>query len=221
MSLIKRPSTMKMAPPGYHVVSRQVRISKTGIKYYVKAHVRKNRGKKIVLLPENILYLYWHGDTDYPSLGAIKGFKDFPELDSVIQFWLQHWKEFGLSFPSDIDPLLIKAIIAKESSFRPKASAKGSTAYGLMQITDKTRRDIRNINDGILDLERKDLEDPVISIAMGIRWLSYKYSSIGKGVKKDLYNTIKYYYDKNKGDDYAKDVLNFYHSSARKPRRSH
>ncbi len=136
-------------------------------------------------------------------VGAIKGFKDFPELDSVIQFWLQYWKEFGLSFPSDIDPLVIKAIIAKESSFRPKASAKGSTAYGLMQITDKTRRDIRNINDGILDLERKDLEDPVISIAMGIRWLSYKYSSIGKGVKKDLYNTIKYYYDKNKGDDYA------------------
>jgi hypothetical protein len=135
MSLIKRPSTMKMAPPGYHVVSRQARISKTGIKYYVKAHVRKNRGKKIVLLPEKILYLYWHGDTDYPSLGPIKGFMDFPELDSVIQFWLQYWKEFGLSFPSDIDPLVIKAIIANEFSFRPKASAKGSTAYGLMQIT--------------------------------------------------------------------------------------
>ena len=88
-----------------------------------------------------------------------------------------------------------------------------------MQITDKTRRDIKNINDGILDLERKDLEDPVISIAMGIRWLSYKYSSIGKGFKKDLYNTIKYYYDKNKGDDYAKDVLDFYHASISKPEK--
>lgn len=204
---------MKMAPQGNHVVSRQVRVSKRGIKYYVKAHVRRNRGRKIVLLPENILYLYWHGDREYPPVGTIKGFKEFPELDSVIQFWLQYWKEFGLSFPNDIDPLLIKAIIAKESSFRPKANASGSTAYGLMQITDKTRRDIKNINDGILDLERKDLEDPVISIAMGIRWLSYKYLSIGKGVKKDLYNTVRYYYDKNKGDEYARDVLNLYNSS--------
>jgi hypothetical protein len=213
MSLIKRPPTMKMAPPGSHVVSRQVRVSKTGVKYYVKAHIRRNRGKKIVLLPENILYLYWHGNRDYPAIGAIKGFKEFPELDSVIQFWLEYWKEFGLPFPNDINPLLIKAIIAKESSFRPRASAAGSTAYGLMQITDKTRRDIKHINDGILDLERKDLEDPVISIAMGIRWLSYKYLSIGTGVKKDLYNTVKYYYDKNKGDEYAKDVLNLYNSS--------
>ena len=53
---------MKMAPPGSHVVSRQARISKNDIKYFVKTHIRKNRGKKIVLLPENLLYLYWHGD---------------------------------------------------------------------------------------------------------------------------------------------------------------
>lgn len=66
---------------------------------------------------------------------------------------------------------------------------------------------------GYLIFERKDLEDPVISIAMGIRWLSYKYTSIGKGVKKDLYNTVKYYYDKNKGDDYAHEVLNLYNAS--------
>ena len=80
-----------------------------------------------------------------------------------------------------------------------------------MQITNKTRKDILNINDGILDLERKDLEDPVINIAMGVRWISYKYSCIGKGVKKDLYNTIKNYYDKNEGDEYAKKVLSLYH----------
>lgn len=210
---------MKMAPPGHHVVSRQARISKFGIKYYVKAHVRRNRGKKIVLLPENILYLYWHGDREYPSLGSIKGFEEFRELDSVIQFWLQYWKEFGLPFPKNIDPLLIKAIIAKESSFRLFASATGSSAYGLMQITNKTRKDIKGIQDGILDLEREDLKDPVISIAMGIRWLSYKYSSINKGVKKDLYNTVKYYYDKNKGDEYAHEVLNLYYASISKSKK--
>lgn len=62
MSLLKRPPLLKMAPPGSHVVKKHARITEEGVKYYVKAHHRKNRGKKIVLLPENILYLYWHGD---------------------------------------------------------------------------------------------------------------------------------------------------------------
>lgn len=210
MSLIRRPPTLKMAPPGSHVVTRQTRISKNGVKYFVKAHVRKNRGKKIVLLPENLLYLFWHGNNEYPTIGAVKGFPEFPELDTVIYFWLNYWQEFGLPFPKNLDPMIVKVMIAVESSFRPKVGAKESSAFGLMQITNKTRKDILNINDGILDLERKDLEDPVINISMGIRWISYKYSSIGKGVKKDLYNTIKYYYDKRKGDEYAHKVLSLY-----------
>ena len=213
MSLIKRPPTLKMAPHGSHVVARQARISKNGIRYFVKAHVRRNRGKKIVLLPENRLYLFWHGDREYPTIGAVKGFPKFPELDAFIYFWLNYWQEFGLPFPKGLDPMVIKTMIAIESSFRPKIGTKGSSAYGLMQITDTTRRDVKNINDGILDLERKDLEDPVINIAMGIRWISYKYASIGKGVKKDLFNTIKYYYDKKKGDHYAHKVLNLYNLS--------
>jgi len=83
-----------------------------------------------------------------------------------------------------------------------------------MQITNKTRKDAKNINDGILDLERKDLEDPVINIAMGVRWMSYKFSCIGKGLKKDLYNTVKYYYDKNVGDEYAHKVLDLYNATS-------
>jgi hypothetical protein len=43
MSLIKRLSTLKMAPPGYHVVKKHLKVSVTGIKYYVKAHLRKNK----------------------------------------------------------------------------------------------------------------------------------------------------------------------------------
>ena len=62
MSLLKRPHTLKMATPGSHVVKRHGKVSQNGIKYYVKAHTRKNRGKKAILLPENLLYLYWHGD---------------------------------------------------------------------------------------------------------------------------------------------------------------
>jgi hypothetical protein len=168
-----------MAPPGSHVVKKQARISKNGIKYFVKAHIRKNRGKKVVLLPENLLYLYWHGDRVYPNLGKVKGYGEFPELDSVIQFWLSFWKDEGLKFPKDLDPFMIKTIIAVESRFIPAVRTKipGSSATGLMQVTDTTRRDLNgksedskyNLKDNFLDLEMTDLTDPVLNIAAGIR----------------------------------------------------
>lgn len=138
MGIVKRPPTFKMALLGSHVVKKQARISKNGIKYFVKAHIRKNRGKKVVLLPENLLYLYWHGDREYQNLGKVKGYGEFPELDSIIQFWPNFWKEQGLKFPEDLDPFLIKAIIAVESRFIPAVRTKisGSSATGLMQVTN-------------------------------------------------------------------------------------
>ncbi len=204
MSIIKRPPTLKMAPPGSHVVKKQARISKNGIKYFVKAHLRKNRGKKVVLLPENLLYLYWHGDREYPNLGKVKGYEEFPELDSVIQFWLNFWKEQGLKFPEDLDPFLIKTIIAIESRFRPavRTNLPGSSATGLMQVTNTTRKDLNgksedsqyNLKNNYLDLEMSDLADPVINIAAGIRWLSHKYTKPKTGAKKNLFNMFKGYY---------------------------
>lgn len=213
MSLIKRPPTLKMAPPGSHVVSRQAKISKNGIKYFVKAHVRKNRGKKIVLLPENILYLFWHADLDFPRLGKVKGYDEYPELDAVIQFWFEYWKEYGLPFPKDFDPFIVKVMIAIESSFRPRARSKKSSAFGLMQLLEDTRKNIKNLNDGVIDLEISDLEDSVINIAAGIRWISYKYHCIPKKFPKNLFNAIRGYYDWRKGEDYAKKVLALYHIS--------
>jgi hypothetical protein len=222
MSLIKRPTTLRMAPPGYHVVKKHLRISETGVKYYVKAHLRKNKGTKYILLPENILYLYWHGEHNNTRLGKVLGFSEHLELDSVIHFWLNFWKEMGFTLPENFDPFLIKVIIAVESSFRIKADPRSrvSSAYGLMQITNWTRNDLKGIRrkgkvsltDHFLDLERKDLEDPVISIAAGIRWLTYKYSSIPKN-KRTLFNLIRAYNDWEKGEPYAEKVMDLYNSS--------
>jgi hypothetical protein len=218
MSLLKRPPLLKMAPPGSHIVKRHARITKDGITYFVKAHIRKNRGKKIVLLPENILYLYWHGDQEYPRIGTIKGFAEFPELDAVICFWLNFWIDARLPFPKDLDPLLIKTMVAVESSFKVKADpkVKHSSAYGLMQITDTTRADAKNLRDNIIDLERSDLEDPVVSIAMGIRWISYKYTSIPRKSEKNLFNTLRAYNDWQKGIPYAEKILSLYRASSGK-----
>jgi hypothetical protein len=216
-----------MAPPGSHIVKRHAKFTENNVKYYVKAHVRKNRGKKATLLPENLLFLYWHGDHDFPSIGAVKGFKEFPELDNVIQFWLNFWKEQGLNFPKDLDPLLIKVIIAKESSFRPQVRTKNSksTATGLMQILQSTLYRLGGVPDGnyvevldhLLQLKLVDLTDPVINIATGIRWIAHKYYLVARDTKvkkKDLYTTIKFYHQNNKyGEQYADEVFNLYHAS--------
>ncbi len=227
MSLIKRPPTIKMAPPGSHVVKRHAKISQNGIKYYVKAHNRKNRGKKSILFPENLLYLYWHGEHDHTPIGIVKGFDEYPELDSVIRFWLNFWKEQGLPFPKDFDPLIVKVIIAKESSFRSeiRSRAHNSSATGLMQILQSTlyrsegipENKMVEVQGHFLELKLRDLIDPVINIAAGIRWLSHKYYLLTKNnqiKRKDLYSTVKYYHQWNKlGDKYADEIFKIYKES--------
>jgi hypothetical protein len=90
-----------------------------------------------------------------------------------------------------------------------------------MQITNWTRDDLIgkprknkvSLRDHYIDLERKDLEDPVINIAAGLRWIAYKYSSIPKNSLKNLHNTLKNYYDWNLGDEYANSIIDLYNSS--------
>lgn len=89
MSLLKRPPLLKMAPPGSHIVKRHARIAKDRITYFVKAHIRKNRGKKIVLLPENILYLYWQGAHFIPVVPG-KFFYDY-DKDGYEEIAISVW----------------------------------------------------------------------------------------------------------------------------------
>lgn len=227
MSKLKRPPTLKMAPAGSHVVKRHAKISSSGVKYYVKAHIRKNRGKKVILLPENLLYLYWNGDHDYPSLGTVIGFDENPEFDHIIQFWLNFWKEQGLPFPKDLDSFLIKVIIAKESSFRASIKTKisGSSATGLMQVLQTTlyrlegipKNNYVEVKNNFLKLKLSDLTDPVINVAAGIRWLSHKYYLLlaeRKAKPDDVYSMIKYYHSwDDDGEAYANEIFKMYNNS--------
>ena len=63
-----------------------------------------------------------------------------------------------------------------------------------------------------LDLERKNLEDPIKSIAAGKRWFTHKYSSIPKN-KRTLFNLIRDYNDWDKGEPYAKEVMDLHNFS--------
>jgi len=219
---IERPQKSEMCPVGSHIVKGHFRVCQSGTKTWIDTHRRKNRGKKFIYLSENLLYLYWMTKKSYKKINAIKPFKGYHEFDSIIQFWLEFWNSRFKNLPK-IDPLLIKALIAKESSFNPKADPQvsHSSAYGLMQIVDKTRKALAghiksSVTKEYIAVERKDLEDPVINIAVGIRWLILKYYNVQKKKGNKLHNAIKAYYgskNEKENNEYFQKILNYYNSS--------
>ncbi len=223
--ILNRPDDSEMCPPGHHIVKGHYRKTNLG-KTWVDTHKRKNHGSshKITYFPENLLYLYWSNKKKYKILNRIKPFLGYHSLDPIIQFWLEYWKSRFNNLPQ-IDPLLIKALIAQESSFNPKADPKvsHSSAYGLMQVVDKTREALTGKMSSSVTMEyivvdRKSLEDPVINIAVGIRWLIVKYfNAINLRLKGDkIHNMIKIYYGSKKeveNEKYLQKILNYYHGN--------
>ena len=226
MSEIKKPKSSEMCPPGYHIVHGHERVCHAGTKTWVDAHVRRNPGKiKPGLLVENIYFLFWSSKKKYSPLNSIVGYKRGSEYDSLIQFWLDYWKSEGVQFPEDLDPLMIKALIAVESSFNPKAKSKDpkSTASGLMQVTDQSLRVLGGFpnkkkwiesRDHLIHVTKDDKLDPVVNIALGIRLLGHKFSQVPKRYPKNARGALIGYHQWNKeGEAYADDVLSRYKKS--------
>lgn len=223
---MNRPNPSEMCAPGYHVVRGHKRICKSGTATWVDEHVRKNHGKiRPGLLQENIWYLFWNSKKKYPALKPISGFKNKgSEYDEVIQFWLDYWKAQGVAYPADLNPLMIKAIIALESGFTEKAKNKKSTAEGLMQITDQSLRILGGFPDGdgwtevknnLIHVVKTDKRDPIINIAIGIRLLGHKFGQIRNSGLKDAWKLIAIYNSRNEkiGGEYAETVRKLYNSS--------
>jgi hypothetical protein len=221
-----KPSKDQMCPPGHHVVRGHERVCHSGTRTWVDVHVRKNRGSiPNILLIENIHYIYWGSNKKYESIGKIDGFPETAELDPIIQFWLDYWKNQGLKVPDGFDPLLIKTMIAIESSFDPSAKTKikGSSATGLMQLTDETRnilsgrldkRGYRELKSNYFEISKTDVQDPVVAVAAGIRWFAHKFAIIPKSAKKSLHNSIKSYHSwDSQGEAYAQSVEVLYKKS--------
>ena len=212
--------------PGYHYVQQHFRISKNGIKHVVDAHCRKNpKHKKNFLFASNLNYIFYHESNKfkYHRLNKIKGYSDNGQYDKLIQFWLQHWESKGL-IKDKIDPLLIKAIIAVESSFREKiiTSMPNSSATGLMQVTKATmailsKKKSAEVKTCNIEITQSEAQDANINIAIGTRWIIYKIttSPCRKKKSKDerIKGGIKYYHSWDKeGDDYLEKVLRIYNA---------
>ncbi len=223
--MLNKPNSSEICPPGYYAVKGHERVCHSGARTWVEAHRRRRIRFGAGLLKENLLYLYWQSKKKYPPLKSIAGFKDKGvDFDTAIQFWLEYWKNQDLSFPN-IDPLIIKALIAVESRFEPEihTKSKKSTAHGLMQITSQARRVLAGVSDSkgwqearsnLISVTEGDISDPVANIGTGIRWLAHKYSKIPKAAEKSIKNMLKNYHSwDEEGAQYAKKILELYNKS--------
>lgn len=120
------------------------------------------------------------------------GYDDYKnEFDPFIRGWTKYWNEI-LQPTVPLDPDLVKALIATESSFNPKADTKekgAGRARGLMQITDGTRKILKDeegeLKDHLLTLSDKDAYNPNLNIAAGVRWLYQKQKLASAKLKRE------------------------------------
>ena len=149
----------------------------------------------------------------------------------MIQFWAEYWKDKG-RLPKEVDPLLIKAMIAAESSFRPgvRTNDPRSTATGLMQLTESTLKTLKGNPDkkGYIEvknypiyLEDDERLDPLVNIAASIRWLGHKIKTSCKRNSKDIaeriFAGVKFYHSWNQeGEVYVQKVYRYYNATLNK-----
>ncbi len=225
MSLIRlqRPIDNEICPVGFHVVRRHRRVCQSGSKIWVEAHIAKNRAAaEKSILPENLKYSYWNADlSKYKPLHSISGFDSHHEIDALIQYWLEYWQLHNLDFPENIDPLMIKSMIAVASSFDPNASSSDGTRVGLMLVPNEALvdfsiqalRGVPKAKQKEIAVSLEDLVDPVVNIAIGCRWASVKFSTL-QTTEKTIYNMLKAYRRwHSQGDVFAARVIAYYNKS--------
>ncbi len=148
-----------------------------------REHCAANPSKKDSLYLDEIHEIaerYFKDLSNTPALGVF-GTQKEDAYDSLIQGWTKYWNDvFNPEIP--LDPDVVKALIASESSFNttplPQKTKSAGMALGLIQITDQAR-DILGDSDGelkdhLIHLNQDDLSDPNASICAGIRWLFQK-----------------------------------------------
>lgn len=161
----------------------------------VDGHCRRNKkGKDVIFLDE--LKKIEASDI-FSKAVSPRSFKSNPtwgaEFDRVIGGWTAYWNEI-MEEQDQLDPNLVKVLIASESSFDPKAGHKQSKqkrgAIGLIQVMPKTVSILKDYNGEIkehyISVSYEDLIDPSVSVAAGIRWLFRKKALAEKKLKRKV-----------------------------------
>ncbi|MEI8347183.1 MAG: transglycosylase SLT domain-containing protein [Pseudomonadota bacterium] len=131
--------------------------------------------------------------TGPPTAGILlKKFPESDKYDTLIRGWVKYWND--IFKPKELlDPNLVKALMASESSFRvePPAQNAGAAgkANGILQITDKMIKELGNpkggIKDHYIEIDQSSVLDPNVSICAAVRCLFDKQAYASKKLKRE------------------------------------
>ncbi len=168
--------------------SRRVPISKKNPsgQTIVDRHLRHIEGQYLDLNLINVTFeSYDKKNILYPAKGKLN-LPNEDKYDDHIAIWVDYFNK-KLNLTNPLDPDMVKALIASESTFKP--NAVNVKATGLTQITVDTLNILQDLGgeskDFVFkDIRKKDLKDPNVSAALGVRWLAYKKSYAEKVLKR-------------------------------------
>ena len=152
-------------------------------------HLRRLKGTYLDAAEiESVFKNYDRKGSAYPTYGKLKEYKDADKYDAVIAIWTDYFnKKFNADPP--LDPDVVKALIASESSFNPDPLGNRKIALGIAQVTKKTLKILLDpkgeAKDFIFkDIRQRDLKNPNISIPMAVRWLHRKKETAATKLKR-------------------------------------
>ena len=200
----------RLCPYGHHWVREHRRKTKTKTTV-VSAHCAKNPSGKDHLYPDEIQKVAELNMKDvkkFPCPDYLVFQKQWrKKYDDYIALWTKYWNDI-FEFQDPIDVNLIKALVATESEFKPKAKNHlfGKIyARGLMQVTDSSNAILKNykgeLRDHYVNLTQDELYNPNLNICAGIRWLIQKRKLASSKLKREAtwYEAVAEY------KSYAKD----------------
>ncbi len=183
-SEIKEINPWRVCPLGEHWVKRHDRHKKH--LEDVEGHCRKNKSKKDQLNSDEIDLISKHSLFKNPKLKATSidlGFKGKEnQFDDLINGWSAYWNDVFKTDPP-LHPNFVKALMATESGFNSRSIApnkikKIGFARGLMQITERTQRQLsgteKELKDHLVILDDEEIWEPNNNISAGVRWLFRK-----------------------------------------------
>lgn len=179
----------------------------------VREHCAANPSHKDQLSHGEIQYIannYFSSLSGPPTQKVLTNlFPKADDYDAEIRGWVRYWNDiFHLDTP--LDPNVIKALIATESSFeiQPKGHSR---AYGLMQLMPKTFSILHDakgeLSDYLIHIPQKEYLDVSANICAGVRWLFQKKKLAGVRLGREASWTeavieYKSYWDAvNRGED--------------------
>jgi hypothetical protein len=192
-SKLKKRHPWRMCPSGQHWVITHPRRIHNGMTR-VSGYCRSNPSGKDQLYREEFEEIA-SKHFDKVKLRPKPDNLDFKyrgnKYDVLIAGWTKYWNDV-LKPQDNLDPNLVKALIATESSFKTDAiimaGKRAGYARGLMQVTDWTIEILKDekgeLSDHLINLDQKDMIVANLNIAAGIRWLHRKQGTASAKLKR-------------------------------------